>query len=254
MQGVAAILKIAAISPQELPEGLLPDLPGATVTSALKMDVPPTVDPPSFRKEVDLVFPKPANAPDGAVYVVYRRLDGENGQVAYEALDYATVEGDTVVTASYPFSGYVSSINGFRAGGLDVGGAVSNQFTNYAILMFLDDSATPGAALGGAITGKVLRARWDPGAATPTYEPVQGALISGVDASGQPLFASGATAAAATVTVSQADGTYSLFDRQYTGGAVTISATLNGVTRTASAYEVDPQNVKSPGLLDLVPA
>jgi hypothetical protein len=31
---------------------------------------------------------------------------------------------------------------------------VGNQFTNYAILMFLYDNATPGAALGGAIHGK----------------------------------------------------------------------------------------------------
>jgi hypothetical protein len=80
------------------------------------------------------------------------------------------------------------------------------------------------------------------------YEPVAGAVVSGVDAGGQPLFSSDASGQPATVTVSQLDGTYSLFDRQYTGGAVTISATLNGVTRTATAYEVDPQHAKSPGL------
>ena len=70
MQGVAAILKVAAISADQLPEGALPDVPGATVSSALKIDVAPQDEPPQFQKEVDLVFPKPADAPDGAVYAV----------------------------------------------------------------------------------------------------------------------------------------------------------------------------------------
>jgi hypothetical protein len=81
---------------------VLPDLPGATVSSAMKIEADPDYGAPQFDKEVDLVFPKPAGAPDDAVYVVYRRLDGENGRIAYEALDYATVEGDKVVTARIP--------------------------------------------------------------------------------------------------------------------------------------------------------
>lgn len=245
MQGMAAILKIAAIPVDQLPDGALPE--GSTAASVLKMEVPQGEAPPEFQKEVDLVFPKPAGAPDGAVYVVYRRLDGQlaNGDptIAYESLDYATVEDNKVVTASYPFSGY-------RGGGPCILplGAVCDQSTNYGILSFLYDEATPGAALGGTITGKVLRVKWDPGAATPTYEPVKGALVSGVDASGQPLFSGFTNGSPATVAVSQADGTYSLFDRQYTGGPVTISATVDGATRTATAYEVDPQTTKSTAL------
>jgi RHS repeat-associated protein len=254
MQGVAAILKIAAISIDQLPEGALPDLPGATAATALKLEADEAAGPPAFNKEVDLVFPKPADAPDGATYLVYRRMAGPNGRVAYESIDYATVEGTgadaKVVTASHPFAGYVSSINGYNAQGVDFGGAVGNQFTNYAILMFLYDLVNPGAPLGGVVTGRVLRAKWAPGAVTPTYEPVKGALVSGQDASGQPLFADGPNGGLPpTLAVSQADGTYSLFDRQYTGGAVTVFALSDSVTRSATAYEVDPQNAKSPGLV-----
>ncbi len=252
MNGVAAILKIAAISLDQLPEGALPDigLPGATASTALKLESP---EPPAFNKEVDLAFPKPADAPDDATYFIYRRMDGPDGKIAYETLDYADVEGEganaKVVTASYPFSGYVSSVNGFNAQGLDQSGAIGSQFTNYAILMFFHDQASPGRALGGVITGKVLRVKWDPGATTPSYEPVVGAIVSGVDVAGNPLFATGTPGSGAPlIATSQADGTYSLFDPQFTGGSVTVSATYNGQTFKSTAYEVDPQNTKSPGL------
>lgn len=250
MNGVAAILKIAAVSPEELPPGPLPDLfPGATVATSLKLESP---EPPTFQKEVDLVFPKPADAPDNAVYFVYRRMQGPDGRIAYETIDYADVEGEgdnaKVVTASEPFSGYINSINGYRFQGIDGLGAIGSQLTNYAILMFHFDLALPGRALGGVITGRVVRPRFDPATGTTVYDGVAGALVSGVDAAGDPLYVTNEIGDPATVATSQADGTYSLFDRRYEGGAVTISATIDGVTRTATAYEVDPQNTKSPGL------
>lgn len=50
------------------------------------------------------------------------------------------------------------------------------------------------------------------------------------------------------MAISRADGTYAMIDFAYTGGLVTISATVNGETRTATAYEANPQDLKSPGL------
>ena len=91
---------------------------------------------------------------------------------------------------------------------------------------------------------------WNPGSSVPEYEPVPGALVSGVDVTGEPLWATvrPGQAAGPNVAVSQRDGTYALLDLHYQGGPVTISATIDGVTRTATAYEANPQDLKSPGL------
>ena len=53
-----------------------------------------SADKPTFKKEVDLVFPKPADAPPGAFYYVYRKIDLPGGRVAFETLDQAFVEGE----------------------------------------------------------------------------------------------------------------------------------------------------------------
>ena len=83
----------------------------------------------------------------------------------------------------------------------------------------------------------------------PAYEPVAGALVSGVDVQGQPLSVFGSNPQAEpNVAISQADGTYALFDLRYTGGPVTVAAIAGGTTRTATAYESNPQDTKSPGL------
>src|ERR671918_1473113 len=52
----------------------------------------------------------------------------------------------------------------------------------------------------------------------------------------------------ATVAVSQADGTYTLFDPSYVGGTVTMSATLSGETRTATGFEANPADWSTSGL------
>lgn len=168
MNGVAAILKIASLLPHELPPGFLPELPDTTVSSALQLDSP---DPPAFQTEVDLAFPKPADAPEDATYFVYRRMAGPDGQIAYEALDYADVEGEgadaKVVTSSYPFSGYRQSVNGYSLNGIDTGGAIGSQFDNYAILMWAYDHALPGrlSIRGGAVS-RAWRQRRDRPAAS----------------------------------------------------------------------------------------
>jgi serine/threonine protein kinase len=59
---------------------------------------------------------KPADASEGATYVVVRRLDGPDGRVAYESLGCAAVEGTgpdaKAVMASDPFPSYITAING----------------------------------------------------------------------------------------------------------------------------------------------
>ena len=89
-----------------LPAGQRPDLPNAHFGGGLKIE---SADKPQFDQEVDLVFPRPADAPDGAFFYVFRKVDLPGGRVSFETIDHAFVEGDKVVTASDPFGGYTSS-------------------------------------------------------------------------------------------------------------------------------------------------
>jgi hypothetical protein len=216
-----------------------PALPEAHFASGMQIDAPQR---PTFTKEVHLAFEKPAAAPDGAFFYVYRRLQGPDGKLVYETLDHAYIEGDganpKVVTASYPFAGYMNSIGSYNL--LDSGGAVGYVATCYAILMWTFDAALPAKPTPGVITGKVRRTKWQPGAAVPDYEPIAGALVSGVDAGGQDLVESGT---GATVAVSQTDGTFTLWDPQFTGGTVRVKAYTNGEARDATAYEFDQTQV-----------
>src|SRR5258706_13898910 len=71
---------------------------------------------PVFHKEVKLEFPKPADAPDGSFYYVYRRLQGPNNTYSFETIDRAFVEGSgsqaKEVTAA-PFPGLNDSVGAF---------------------------------------------------------------------------------------------------------------------------------------------
>lgn len=103
-------------------------------------------------------------------------MTGPDGQVVYETIDVAAVEGTgadaKVVTQSEPFSGYVHSQNTYSLTGLDPTGAIGGQVVNQAILLWAFDEALPGQPLGGTITGKIVRVTWNPGATVPAYEPV----------------------------------------------------------------------------------
>ena len=65
-----------AVPLADLPPGFIPELPDTTIATTLQISSPA---PPAFQKEVDLAFPKPAEAPDDATYSVYRRLVGPDG-------------------------------------------------------------------------------------------------------------------------------------------------------------------------------
>lgn len=280
---------------QEFP-GQLPDLgkndqgePRGHLAGGLKIT---SKDQPSFTKPIDLAFPvpdftavpeaqrPPADKPEEAYFYVVRRLEGpcedgsdtcaaEDRKVLFQSIDHAFLEcpgGETtcdasekkVVTASWPFGGYVDSFGGYAYPSAFL--LIQPVAVAYSYLMWTYAQGQPGQALAGVVTGKVLRTKWNPGATVPQYEGVAGALVTAVDGSGQRLL-TGEEAAAVTGT----DGTFTLWDPRYVGGTVRVAATLPGVTgdvntlcppgdggdasfRCGTAYEADPADFKTTGL------
>ena len=236
----AATFKIEAFGPDLFPER--PDIPGANFGSGLKITSP---EKPIFKKEVKLAFPKPADAPDGAFYEAYRRMQGPNGQSFFESLDRAAVEGQganaQVVTASFPFSGYATSYDAFVLGGPLGGPAVQAGLDNYVFLMWMFDQLRPGVSLGGAVTGRV-RYAVPPGGSLPdgtlnrtgdtVFVGVPGVVVA-VDVNDSThVFANGAPTA-----ITQQDGTFTFGDSRYFGGTVKVAAYAPTGIGTATAVE-----------------
>jgi len=206
-----------------------PEIDAGTFGGGLKIETP---GEPRFKKEVDLVFPKPADAPDDAFYYVYRRLVSPTGVVAFEVIDHAFVEGEgesaKVVTASYPFSGYINSFGVYSLAGSPFTAAIG-----YMFLMWSNEQAALQPSHMGVITGKVLRRVYTGETGTPQFVEVPDVMVSGTDDAGNPLIGQPNT----TVAISQSDGTFTLYDQYFDGGTVKIAATIDGDTRTALAYE-----------------
>jgi hypothetical protein len=291
-------LKVEGVTPEQLAQqfpGQVPDLgrdeqghPLAHVGGGLQIT---SNDKPAFKKEVDLVFPlpdfttvpeaqrPPAGKPEDAYYYVVRRVEGPadaegHPQVLFQTIDHAFLEcppGKTtceagekkLVTASYPFSGYLDSYGAF---GISPVGAFALQpvVAATAFLMWTYNNLLPGKALAGVVTGKVLRTRWDPLATVPTYEPVEGAVVTAVQMTndgpnrqvGERLLSGNAPMA-----TTGKDGTFTLWDPRYVGGTVQVAATLEGGDVTTlcpappnpkvvcgTAYEADPLDWKSTAL------
>ncbi|MGE0454287.1 MAG: LamG-like jellyroll fold domain-containing protein [Vicinamibacteria bacterium] len=207
----------------------------------------------TFKKEVDVAFPVPdfttvpeaerPPTPGDAFFYVHRRIERCPGDAAgcdpadklvlFEVVDEAKVE-DTgtsakVVTASPPFPGYLDNF-----GGWDLSGAPIQVTSTYLFLMWSYESLLPARPLPGLVTGKVLRQKWLPGAASPEYVPVPGAEVSGLDAADQPLSAKDG----GTLARTQADGTFALWDLTYTGGVVELLAKDQNQEAKGSAFEV----------------
>jgi hypothetical protein len=283
---------------QQFP-GQVPDLgkndqetPLAKLAGGIKIT---SKDEPVFTKPIDLAFPlpdftkapeaerPPADKLEDAYFYVVRRLEGPcedrsdscaaaDRKVLFQTIDHAFAEcpeGKTtceasqkkVVTASWPFGGYVDSIAGFAFAGSSF--LIQSATSAYAYLMWTYDKTRPGEALAGVVTGKVLRTKWNPGATTPEYEPVKDkrVLVTAVDASGQRLLKGNEQSAVA----SSVDGSFTLWDPRYVGGTVRVAATLDGVAgdvttlcpageggdasfRCGTAYEADPADWKTSGL------
>ena len=98
--------------------------------------------------------------------------------------------------------------------------AIMGVATAHAIMMWHFYQLLPGTPLPGVITGKVLRVKWGSPGDAPQYQPVVGAMVTGSDAGGIALLSNGGTFAR-----TDANGTFALEDRFFTGGQVTVTAT-----------------------------
>lgn len=224
-----------------------PGLPNSHFGGGLKITAP---DKPTFKKEVDIAFPKPAAAPPGAFFYIYRRIQFPDGKVGFETIDHAFVEGEganaKVVTASPPFRGlkdsYGEAVLDTLSGNI---GFIAHAVT-YEYLMWTDLVYGPSIALPGLITGKVLRPKWNPARGEAEYEGIPGVMVYGRDADGHELQqGSPLSGNHATFAITQEDGTFSLWDAAYTGGQVTITASYRGVAKTATAFEANPLDTRT---------
>ncbi|MFP5246365.1 MAG: Ig-like domain-containing protein, partial [Thermoanaerobaculia bacterium] len=209
-----AVFKVEAIGPEAFSER--PDIPTAHWGGGLKIT---SEQKPKLKKEADLVFPRPADAPAGSFYYVYRRLTGPDGQVAFQAIDHAFEDGNgKVVTASYPFIGWKDSTAAWQAkadlGGLAFGIASELIFS----MMYTWDAMFPGLPIQGAIVGHVYRPVWDPGASEPRYVPVPGVRVKRVAENGVTM--------PETIGISEEDGHFAIWDSHYTGGTVDVEAQI----------------------------
>ena len=205
-QGVT--FQIESFDESFLPPNQKPDLPDSNFGSGLKIT---SEDMPTFEKEVDLVFPKPPDAPDGAFYYVYRQFETDTGIKQWETIDHAFVENDKVVTASFPFAGFISAF----------------AVTSLLVLVWTHAAATPNLASTGTVTGKVQRTVFRPGTATPSFVAIRGAVVQAV---------SGFGVDNGTFAISQDDGTYTFFDETFRDGIVTVQATVDDVTQTSTGF------------------
>ena len=126
--GQAVNLRIKALALSDFPE--LPALPEAEFGAALEVHSPQR---PTFKKEVDLAFPlsslpplPPDAKPEDAYYSVVREIKGAAGETYFQTIDEARVEcpegnptcdaaDKKVVTASFPFGGFVSPFGAMTA-------------------------------------------------------------------------------------------------------------------------------------------
>jgi hypothetical protein len=198
----------------------------------------------TFAKEVDVAFPIPDNVkaevqaagmqPKDAFYYIYRRTITDDGSPIFETVDYANVEGDKVVTASFPFSGLL---------------VVEALVEMNLLLVWTFKQLLPGQPTEGVITGLVRRPVYEDKATEPTYKGVAGARVELVDP-GDTRFdpRMGAN--------TQADGRYTITDHRFVGGPVKVKVTTpSGETGTATVFAVDILDTKmlqDPGIAAIV--
>lgn len=239
------VFKLEPVDVSVLPDR--PYVPGLEFGTALKLE---TQGNPIFQKEVDLAFPRPADAPDGSFYYVYRRLEPTEHHplpqgAAYEVIDHAFPEGpNRIVTASCPFPGVTEAIGFageayrayFAAPSSRAIGAVTVNAATF-LLTYTYNALNAGTPTVGIIRGRVVRPKFELGASEPTFEGLQGATVTGFDASGNPFVSDPNTSTpppggqpAPIVATTQPDGTFTLWDPFPTEGIVKIRAALEGTS------------------------
>ena len=228
-------LKIEAFGADLFPER--PEIPEGHFGSGLKVSSPDKLG--RLNKEIDLAFPKPADAPEGSFFYVYRRLSKADGTVVFEVIDQAFVEGEKVVTASAPFPGFITGMAGLGTNPATASLASALE-ESYFFLQWSFERLLVGVASQGLISGKVRRIVPPAvGQTDPTYIPLSGALVY--------LSDDGLSQAA----ISQGDGSFAIWDRKLGGGTRKVTAVYGGETVEATAFEVnasEPDPVFFPNL------
>ena len=235
-----AVFKIEGFGPEAYTER--PDFAGAHFGSGLRIT---SEQRPTLKKEGDLVFTRPADAPAGSFFYIYRRIEGPNGQIAFQTIDQAFDDGHgKVVTASFPFIGWKDSTAAYQAqadlGGLAFG--VANQVVFF--MMWSWDALFPGLPVQGAIVGHVYRPVFDPGSSEPRYEPVAGALVTRVRENG--------TNVPISIAVTENDGHFVVWDSHYTGGTVDVEAHLGNDEARGTAFEANVSNTRANVFANLI--
>ena len=214
-----------------LDQTAFPQLPvwtGANFGSGIQITAPSM---PMFNKEAKLAFPVPASAPSGAFYYVFRRLTDSNGDVLFETVDDAFVQGTgasaQVVTASPPFCGYMNSYGSFL-GKANAGFQPLQAATTFVFMMWDYDPNQAGVASQGLIAGMVYQSS-NTGSGIAPLNP--GTPVS-IWLTNNPQY---------VTTTSDTCGSYSLFDPQFGGGtrSVTGQNNITGQQIVSTAYEVD---------------
>ena len=212
---------------------VMPSFPGSMFAGGLHVDSPSA---PFFTQEVKIAFPVPPNAASNAFYYVYRRVTDQNGNIYWDTIDHAFVQGTgpnaQVVTASPPFCGFRNPYN--KVQNTATGALVMGLFSpvvDFIVLMEVPqfDGNQPGVASQGLIVGKVLQTvRPKPGQTETTFQPIGGAIVS-LDSDTSRIATTDATC-----------GTFVLFDPKVGGGFRNVTASNNGLLLHATIDEVNP--------------
>jgi hypothetical protein len=211
---------------------VLPSFPGMIFGSGLHVDAPAM---PEFSQEVKVAFPVPPNAPSNAFYYVYRRLTDQNGNVYFDTIDHAFVQGTgptaQVVTASPPFCGYHNSYGNLQKTASEVVNSLFAPFQDFILVLEIPtfDPNQPGVASQGLIVGKVLQTvSPQAGQVGTTFLPIGGATVS-LDSDTSKV-----------ATTDAACGTFVLFDPQFGGGLRHVTVSYNGLKMLSTVNEINP--------------
>ena len=163
--------------------------------------------------------------------------------MAFETIDHAFENGHgKVVTASYPFIGWKDSVAAWNAkadfGGLAFGIAAELIFS----MMYTYDALLPGSPVLGAVAGHVYRPVWEPGQSAPTYMPVEDAFVQVKQGNAPDIL---------TIARTGSDGTFTLWDPQYTGGPIDVEAFSGDDYASGTAFEANVTNTRANNFANL---
>jgi Bacterial Ig-like domain/Viral BACON domain/Bacterial Ig domain len=224
----AAKFTISTFDATQFPDS--PNVPNGVFAAGLHVVSP---DMPTFKQEVKLSFPKPAGAPDGTFYYVYRRLvDTGDGHGVFQTIDHAFVDTQDptkVTTASFPFAGYSDSFGNIASIGGVGGFAINSLADQWFLMMSSFDRLAIGVLSQGIITGKVRRTIAPTnGQQDPTFVGIAGAKVWKAEEGENPSH----------VAITDAQGTFTLFDPVVGGGTRLIKVLLQtGEELEATAFE-----------------